>query len=545
MTRVHRCGLGPILAAALAALASPSRVGAQSDADVPRPHAPRAGGCSLTATPTLRWHGGRGSSRVTVCRDRACLAVASEVEVAGEAWRPTTPLAPGVWFWRVRRGERASAVWSFTVTARPGVADATAPRCTDVDGDGFGDALMAGVAMGRQVSLLWGARTGLVRRRPARLTLPAGVSGGALALAGDLDGDGYADLLWSSAQTPSPSRRARAPRSVASLHAGAVRVFRGGPRGISATAAVRLDAREGEFCFGATVVAVGDVDGDGRGDLLADALALGRDGGLGGMRLYRQLFARGGPTVEPAPAVRCPVGAARVAAAGDVDGDGFADVAVACAVSRDAPAQPAAWVRVLHGSPNGLTRPEPLPLPEQGPPAETAVRVASLGDLDGDGFSDLIAAWHRDGAPSREALVWRGSARGFGTPEALVPPALPDPALPPEYFAWEVGALGDVDGDGRDEVALSLSDTALVLYRGGSFGAPEVVVRGDGLPVSFFGYAVPCGDVDGDGYVDVLVGDTCARTDENSGDACLRREYGLLRGGRDGVTSARMQPVLE
>jgi hypothetical protein len=100
-------------------------------------------------------------------------------------------------------------------------------------------------------------------------------------------------------------------------------------------------------------------------------------------------------------------------------------------------------------------------------------------------------------------------------------------------------------GDGRDEVALSLSDTALVLYRGGSFGAPEVVVRGDGLPVSFFGHAVPCGDVDGDGYVDVAVGDTCARTDENSGDVCLRREYGLLRGGRDGVTSARMQPVLE
>ncbi len=530
-----------------ASLALPALATGQTS-QAPTLLSPRSGWCSLTAAPTLRWRGAGGLERVAVCRDRACSAVFAEADVEGGAWAPTTPLTRGVWFWRVRHGVQASPVWSFTVTARPSGASAVTPRCTDVDGDGYGDALVRGLTVAHRVSLHWGSRAGFVRRGARLLAEPQPARGasmwGDVDLAGDLDGDGYADLLWRHAFVPSRTRMARDPISATSRDAGAVMVFRGGPRGLSAAPSVRLDAREGEFLLGAAAAPAGDVDGDGRGDLLVASTPVSSDGAISGLQLRRRIFERGGAITEDVAGLRCRSGDAAFSAAGDVDGDGFGDVIGACGGTSAATPTPA-LVRVYHGSPDGLVRPEDLDVTAARSRGEAEMRVASLGDIDGDGYADVVATWRGVGEAPGEVLLWRGGARAMRGPEALARPPSAEASLSTDMFGWVAGTVGDLDGDGRDDVVLSVSDTTQAFYRGGRFDAPVLFTRGDGFPVSFFGVHRVCGDVDGDGHADVLVGANCVETDADSGDTCLRREHYLLRGGADGVSPTRMQPVSE
>ena len=540
-----RLSLRAVLAGALLALPT-TAMGQTSQA--PNLLSPRTGWCSLTATPTLRWHGAGGQEHVSLCRDRACSAVFAEADVEGGAWTPTTPLTRGVWFWRVRRGAQVSPVWSFTVTARPGGANVIVPRCTDVDGDGYGDALLRGMTFAHRVSLHWGSRAGFVRRGARLLTEPPAARSapmwGDVDLAGDLDGDGYADLLWRHPFVPSRARMARDPLSATSRDAGAVLVFRGGPRGLSTAPSVRLYAREGEFLFGDAATPAGDVDGDGRGDLLVTSSPGGSDRAPGGLQLRRRLFERGGAITEDITGLPCRSGEAAFAAAGDVDGDGFADVLGACGSTSSARPNPA-LVRVYHGSPDGLVRPEDLDLTAERSIVGADVRVASLGDVDGDGYGDVVAAWHGASVTPAVVMLWRGSPRGMRGPEALERPTS-DASQTADLFGWIAGTVGDLDGDGRDDVMLSVSDTTQAFYRGGPrFDAPLLFTRGDGLPVSYFGVHRVCGDVDGDGHADVVLGANCVETDADTGDSCLRREHYLLRGGADGVSPSRMQPVPE
>lgn len=546
MNRSARCGLLAGL------LALPSVAVAQSPA-APNLIAPRSGWCSLTATPTLRWRAERGANHVSICRDRECSAVVAEADVDGDSWAPPSPLARGVWFWRVRHGEVSSPVWSFTVTARPGTAEVIVPRCTDVDGDGFGDAFIDREFEHRRVSLLWGSRAGFARRRALPLATPPHAPrdypAGHLTVAGDLDGDGYADLLWSSRNVPARGLARRGSSSEARTRAGAIVVFRGGPRGPSATPSVRLDAREGEFLFGSAAFPVGDVDGDGRIDVFASSVPSGVESHVGGFQLRRRLFAREGALVQDITDLRCDSGEPAFAAAGDVDGDGFADVLAGCNGSNEAPdSHPPPRARVYHGSPDGLARPEELDVGSLRSLGLAEVRLAALGDLDGDGYGDVLAAWHPESSNpaftyASRGLIWRGSPLGMRGPEPIERPGSSNDDDPSDVFAIDAGTVGDIDRDGRDDAVVSVLYTTLGVYRGGSYDAPLLIARGEGAPVSFFGFHDVCGDVDGDGHADVLVGFTCTETDTESGDVCLTREYSLMRGGDDGLSPSRMQPV--
>jgi hypothetical protein len=99
----------------------------------PRPVAPLSTSTVTSQSPTLRWQLGEGTdgARVELCRDRAmtrsCLA---PLDVTGASGRPSSPLAPGQWFWRLTGLVAGSPItpdgptWQFVVGAR------TAPRDT-------------------------------------------------------------------------------------------------------------------------------------------------------------------------------------------------------------------------------------------------------------------------------------------------------------------------------------------------------------------------------------------------------------------------------
>jgi glucose/arabinose dehydrogenase len=240
---------------------------------------------------------------------------------------------------------------------------------------------------------------------------------------------------------------------------------------------------------GGVRVAAGDVTGDGVPDLVAGAGPGGGpavavfDGATG--RPVRQFFA-----FEPTFA-----GGVFVAA-GDVNGDGFADVVV----SPDIGGGPR--VRVISGK-DGAVLADFFGIAD--PAFRGGCRVA-VGDIGGDATPDLVAAAGAGGGP-RVAVFDGATVRPGATPARLVN----------DFFAFEPAlrngtfvAAGDVNGDGRGDVVVGA----------GPGGAPRVVVfDGTRLPggsslASFFagsggqrgGVPVAARNADADPAAEVIAG---------------------------------------
>lgn len=175
--------------------------------------------------------------------------------------------------------------------------------------------------------------------------------------------------------------------------------------------------------------------------------------------------------------------------AGDVNGDGFGDVVVG------------AWgygtggaVFVYNGSATGVRSTSTA---SYGSPSTHLGRVVvGLGDVTGDGFAD-IGALGND-VPAR---IYYGSTSGIGSSPDL------DVGEPRYGDAQRLAAIGDVNGDGVDDVSLEGQRlSGIQLFYGATTGlasAGELVVTGHTFADSLVG----AGDVDGDGYDDLAVGD--------------------------------------
>jgi hypothetical protein len=255
--------------------------------------------------------------------------------------------------------------------------------------------------------------------------------------------------------------------------------------------------------LGVAAATVGDVNGDGFGDIIVGAPGAGT--GESG-RAYLYLGGPAGtdetPTLVASTRLDMPGGTAgahfgaTLSAAGDVAGDGYADVIVA------APDAPASGPRVFlfRGSRTGLETTAAASLT-----AAAGVAVASVGDVNGDGFGDIVVS----SSGARQARIFLGAAAGLGQQPAAT---LTAPPASDEYGAAVDGA-GDVDGDGYDDVivgAPAADSGRAYVYFGGAAGvdtANGLVFVGPGQVGGRFGHAVAgAGDIDHDGYGDVVVG---------------------------------------
>jgi hypothetical protein len=174
-------------------------------------------------------------------------------------------------------------------------------------------------------------------------------------------------------------------------------------------------------------------------------------------------------------------------AKGDLNGDGYADLVIG-QISGTGDAV------IVWGGPQGLSGSGSVAIP---------ATDTQTGDFDGDGKLDL-ALFRTGSAPGDDPLgttasVWTGPFTRTGTPARKT-------ALDPDHLQYadvKDGAVGDVNGDGRDDLALRAYCGEGVyctkFYTASATGlTPSTAPNGDG--------GVGLGDVNGDGYDDVVVG---------------------------------------
>lgn len=191
----------------------------------------------------------------------------------------------------------------------------------------------------------------------------------------------------------------------------------------------------------------------------------------------------------------------------DVNGDGYADLSVGEPGSNK--------VFVYHGSAAGLSTTPNSTITGSG---SFGSNVASAGDINGDGFSDLIVGAPSTTASTGAAYVYLGSPSGLGaTPSAATSFY---PTSSGDLFGTAVIGCGDVDGDGYGDVAIgapqhpqpgqaATQKGVVYFFRGSANGfgnsptLPPPIYTTEG---GNFGGSIGAGDLDGNGYADLVVG---------------------------------------
>jgi hypothetical protein len=136
------------------------------------------------------------------------------------------------------------------------------------------------------------------------------------------------------------------------------------------------------------------------------------------------------------------------------------------------------------------------------------VSVAAAGDVDADGYDDVIVGAHGHGTSLGHAYVYLGGSAMNATADVtLTGEAATD------QFGVSVASAGDVNADGRDDVMVgahirSSSRGEAYLYFGGASMDSGVDLSWEGeAPTNHFGVTVaPSGDVNADGIADALTG---------------------------------------
>ena len=472
---------------------------------------------SATVTVTNAWFGASVSSAGDVNGDGY-----SDVVVGCPFWTQFTSSTEGKAF--VYHGSASglsgSANWSSNVGEPYNQQYASdVASAGDVNGDGYSDILIgqerynsnifAGYNEGR-VFAYYGSSTGLsATANWTKVGPQQNFFGNSISTAGDVNGDGYSDAVIGAYQANSGQEGE-----------GRVYVYNGSSTGLSVNPVWIAESNQSYSNFGTSVSTAGDVNGDGYADIIASANFYDNgqnDEGavFGWFGSSTGLGANGTPAnadwiiesnEDTAYLGEC------VATAGDVNGDGYSDVIVSSDQMISNGLQREGKVALYTGSASGLATQSGWSNEGGQDNAFYGQSVASAGDVNGDGYSDVIvSAYLYDNGQTDEGRVYiyHGSATGLNPTANTISESNSANA----QFGYSVSTAGDVNGDGFSDVLVGGPNWAgqgrVYVFHGSLAGISSVwnySLFGD-ISGEFFGCAVStAGDVNGDGYSDIVIG---------------------------------------
>ena len=429
----------------------------------------------------------------------------------------------------------------------------------DINGDGHGDLVIGAYFHGNSVGrsyVVWGgpgagvsglvALSGLNGTNGFKLDgeMVGDDSGVSVSSAGDINGDGYADLLIG------------ADSHVSGTYTGRSYAVLGGP-GVGASGLVALSGLDGTNGFkldgeaayddsGSPVSAAGDINGDGYADLLIGAqghasytgrsyAVLGGPGvGASGLVALSGLNGTNGFKLDGEASGD--YSGLPVSTAGDINGDGHADLLI----GADFHANQTGRSYVVFGglgvgtsglvALSGLNGTNGFKLDGEAVNDRSGYSLSAAGDINGDGYADLlIGAYGHASQTGRSYVVFGGP--GVGTSGLVALSGLNgtngfklDGEALGDYSGLSVSTAGDINGDGHADLLIgadfhaSHTGRSYVVFGGPGVGTSGLVALSglngtngfklDGEAVNDrSGYSVSAaGDINGDGVADLLIG---------------------------------------
>jgi hypothetical protein len=253
------------------------------------------------------------------------------------------------------------------------------------------------------------------------------------------------------------------------------------------------------------VATAGDVNGDGFDDVMVGAAGYLSNTG----RVYLYLGSSSGLSLTPTFTA---TGEAPnnffgipVETAGDVNDDGYSDVMVGAAGYLSNTGR----VYVYHGSAAGLISIPALTLTGEMTGTSSGFSGGTAGDVNNDGYSDVIIGAFTYLSTTGRISVYLGSASGLNPAPAFTATG----AMTGDYFGYSAGTAGDVNGDNYSDViigALLFNNSAkgqIVVYTGtatGLYPIPASIITGTANSDRLGDSTGTAGDINGDGYSDVI-----------------------------------------
>ncbi|MFO0561213.1 MAG: FG-GAP-like repeat-containing protein [Polyangiales bacterium] len=474
----------------------------------PRLIGPGNGHVANHRRPLFRVARGAPSDSVEIELSRTANFAAVDVRLSGvDSAAPTTDLAPGVYFWRARgkvamnTGTTYSRVWSVVIpTANPVSAVSTSWLMGgDVNGDGRSD-LLVGAPLSNSAYVYFG-NMGTTMTALAR---PAGSNGfgTSIAPAGDVNGDGIGDVIVGSCYVVGgPAPRGTPPTELQC--SGHAYIFHGQAGTAAPVLAATLGgtAAHASAYFGFSVGPAGDVNGDGYADVIVGAFNAN----------FVEVFYGSSSGVSPTTPTRITGTAATdfgvsVWTAGDVNNDRYADIIVGAPQFFSAPGT----APVFLGRSTGIST-TPNTTIADAMPHHYGLSVMLAGDVNADGASDVIVGGNASGGVvglhhSVGGRVQLGSLRTWG-------------GVAGTGFGASVAGVGDVNADGFDDVVIGSPTANRVEVFRGSATSPEATAiaawtftANMGATAGPFGrYVAPVGWLTTDTFADFVIG-ACSST---------------------------------
>lgn len=332
-----------------------------------------------------------------------------------------------------------------------------------------------------------------------------------LAAGGDINGDRYRDVLV----TANGSSNGDGTRTEYA------HIFLGSAQGLSSTPAWTLTVLSASETYDLSVAGVGDVNGDGYDDLLVGHPSHTNAGGgttAGKIMLFlgSSTLPATTPDFEVESSTKGNLLGYTVSGAGDVNGDGYADFAAGSPFAESTSGESnEGRVTLWYGGPAGVSSDPPWNAESNFKGAQLGCALASAGDVNGDAFDDLLAtACFFDGPETDEGQVrlYLGSSSGL----SLTPDWTAEGDAAGIIAGSVLSGAGDLNGDGFDDILVGIplsdeqaTDSGLVRVYLGSAGGPAAAAAwtfSQPQQQGLFAEALfGPGDLTGDGNDDALM----------------------------------------